>query len=377
MKPSVLIVTHEYLPYPGGIGRYCASLARAAGSAGYSVTVIAPDYGAPIHAEDVTEAVRVTRFPGDLFRLGQLARYRQLIRDHLSQRHYDYVLAADWPAILAIASIPTPGSHRLAMLHGTDVLMFHNSFRLRLARAGGRLGTFARLICNSDFTRGLLIEHYPRYATRADTVPLGVDQRWFGLPSSEALHAFGARIERAEEDLVVLTVARLDSRKGQAQTLDALARLPAALRKRVKYVCVGRTVEPSYVEQLRAQALSAGLSLVLTGSIPDEELLAAYNSADVFSLTASAQRNKVEGFGLVLLEAAAQGLPSVVTPVDAIPEVIADGHTGQVAATPEALANAFERLLLGDRGTWRANCIGHARRYSWDACARATFQPPR
>lgn len=371
---SILLVTHEYLPYPGGIGRYCAALAQAAGAAGVSVEVIAPGYGEACHAGDDSAAVKVHRFPGDSFRVQQMSSYRQLIRERLAKRHYHQIIAADWPAIVALGPIATPGSQRLATIYGTDVLMFSRSLRLWIKGAGRSLRSFDRLVCISEFTRSLIARHYPERLDRAEVVPLAVDAQWFAEPDAVALQAFNTRIDRQADDLVVLTVARLDSRKGHDRTLAALALLPEQLRSRVKYACVGRAVDGEYRQRLEALAAGSGIRLVLTDAIPDAEVLAAYRAADVFALTANAQPDKVEGFGLVLLEAAAQGLPAVVTPVDAIPEVIAPGVSGQIAATPEALANAFENLLAGDREGWRAGCIAHARRYTWDVCARATFR---
>jgi len=57
--------------------------------------------------------------------------------------------------------------------------------------------------------------------------------------------------------------------------------------------------------------------------------------------------SKTEGFGLVLLEAAAMCRPSLVTPVGAAGELVVDGRTGFVAAdsTPEALAAALRRAF--------------------------------
>jgi glycosyltransferase involved in cell wall biosynthesis len=54
-----------------------------------------------------------------------------------------------------------------------------------------------------------------------------------------------------------------------------------------------------------------------------------------------------EGFGLVLLEAMANGLPIVATAVSAIPEVVDDGRVGLLVPPedPAALARAMDRFL--------------------------------
>lgn len=373
MHRSILIATHEYLPYPGGIGRYCAALAGAAAAAGHRVAVLAPAYDGPVGSFCAEDGVTVHRFAGNTFQIAALGEYRARLRGLLASGAYDDVLAADWPALLALGPIATPGIRRLATIYGTEVLMFRRSWRLRLLGAGRALRSFDRLIGISGFTRDLLARQHPPLASRACAIPLGVDSGWFRTPSTEALAAFRTRCGIKDGIRVVLTVARLDSRKGHNRTIEALGRLPAALRCQVRYVCVGRIVDEAYAARLREQAAARSVDLLLTGPIPDAEVLAAYRSADVFALTANAEAHKVEGFGLVLLEAAAQGLPSVVTPVDAIPEVIAAGRTGHVADNPEALAAAFADVLDGDPQRWRDDCIAHARTFSWDVCARETF----
>lgn len=58
--------------------------------------------------------------------------------------------------------------------------------------------------------------------------------------------------------------------------------------------------------------------------------------------------SKTEGFGIVLLEAAAMGRPSLVTPVGAAGELVRDGVTGFVAgdSTADALADALRRAMV-------------------------------
>lgn len=372
---SILIVTHEYLPYPGGIGRYCASLASAAARIGCSVDVLAPDYGQPAHDDHQSVSVNVHRFEGGVFDIKKMAKYRDEIRKMTGSYSYDVILAADWPAILAIGSLPTPNSVRLATIFGTDVLLF-KSLRFRLLRASRALNSFDKFLSISEFSRNLICRHFPALASRTQVVPLGVDEKWFQSAHESAYQAFSERIGLETEDLIVLTVARLDSRKGHDRTLRALALVPESIRCRIKYVCIGLSVDEDYRSHLAELAKSAGIRLVLTGAIPDHELLAAYSMANVFALTANAMKNKVEGFGLVLLEAAAQGLPSVVTPVDAIPEVISTGNTGFIAESSVELAAAFESVLSGDRGSWRDSCITHAKKFSWDACAEGTLGYP-
>ncbi|MFM2449853.1 MAG: hypothetical protein RIS44_2303 [Pseudomonadota bacterium] len=372
-RKNILLVTHEYLPYPGGVARYCASVAEAAVRIGHRVTVLAPTHGEqPSATQAITESVRMKRFEGHIFHFRDLSRLKQAIEQALAQEHYDLIHAADWPAVIAVGKL-RPASDCIASLHGTDILVMKHSLRARLTGVSKALQHYQHFYCNSRYTQSLLETHFPKLSSRSSVTPLGVDDHWFDAPSSAACTNFNQRIGRQPNDQVVLTVARLESRKGQLTTIEALGALPAAQRQVLRYACVGKEVEDGYAQKLKQAARHHGVTLVLTGRIPDEELKAAYGTADVFALTGVEQPRSVEGFGLVLLEAAAQGLPAVVTQVQAIPEVVAPGITGWIAQHVASLPDCFAHALGAGGLALRQQCITRARQFTWDRCAAGTY----
>jgi glycosyltransferase involved in cell wall biosynthesis len=141
-------------------------------------------------------------------------------------------------------------------------------------------------------------------------------------------------------------------------------------------VVVGKAIDDAYPRQLQSAAAALGVELVLTGRITDSAVRAAYACADVFALTGVDIPNKVEGFGLVLLEAGAQGLPAVVTRVHAIPEVVLDGQSGVICASNDTalLSRAFAQVLFSATQPFqRKTCVARARSFSWNRCAAETY----
>lgn len=372
----ILLLTHEFPPYPGGVGRYCWSLSAAAARAGHRVTVLAPTHGSR-RSDQYRDppGVEVVHFAGDVFHFRELAALEQLVEDTLATDRWDLVHAADWPMIAALRNLEIEAPERVASLHGTDVLLLRHSLRARMARAHRSLKRFDSLVCNSAYTASLLRSGFPEVSD-IRVAPLGVDTQWFDEPTPAAVEAYRLRTGCAESDRIVLTVARIDERKGHLATLAALARLSERERRDLVYVCVGRTVDPTYERRIVETATALGVRTVLTGTLPDAELLAAYRTANVLALCGQEVPQKVEGFGLVLLEGAAQGLPAVVTNVQALPEVVVSGTTGWVCDgnDPSRLAVAFS-LALGSSGDpeVRAGCIAHARQFTWDRCSELTF----
>lgn len=380
-KPGVgkriLMLTHEYRPYPGGVARYCESLARAAvDHLGFEVTVLAPSHGS--HVDDsLDQGINVKRFAGDVFNF----KHRQSLISAaapLLKQNFDIVHVADWPMILAFHAIKEKAAKAsVVTMHGTDALVLSKSLKARWYGGRSALSDYQRICSNSRYTESLIgTKMKLRPGARKIVTPLGVDAGWFEPVTTESKAAFRRKVG-ADDKQVVLTVARVDRRKGQGLAIQAIGALPSALRNDVLYVMVGKVVDEAYAEELKQLAAQAGVQIVFAGRVEDEEVRAAYAAADVFALTADEVKGKVEGFGLVLLEAAAQGLPAVVTPLQGIPEVIADGVSGLIAGSKDIadIAKALQQLLQNDsqQKIDRLRCIEHARQFTWERCAELTY----
>lgn len=376
---DLLLLTHEFPPYPGGVARYCYSIGAAAARLGYNVTVLAPEHQ-PQSGTGSSDppGVDVVRFPGDVFDIRRLTALRKIVAPLLARQSWQIVHAADWPMVMAIGGIGVAaGTQLTASLHGTDILLLRHSYRARCAGSAKRLRAFERVVFNSRFTADLFEHAFPKLKPKdALVAPLGVDTAWFEQPTEAAQGTLKQLIEYQPADHIVLTVARIDSRKGHLRTIAALGRLPAAIRSRIKYVCIGLVSEPALRERILKSANSQGVRVCLTGALPNELVHAAYSVADVFALTAEPMRKRIEGFGLVLLEAAAAGLASVVTAVHAIPSVVLDRRTGWISA-PEDLdgiaANIAQALSTKTKAAMRDACIRHASSFTWEACAELTY----
>ena len=99
---------------------------------------------------------------------------------------------------------------------------------------------------------------------------------------------------------------------------------------------------------------STGAPVRLLGRVPDELLPGLYGAGDVFSMLC---RNRwggleQEGFGIVFVEAAAAGVPSVAGDSGGSAEAVGDGETGIVVRSPDAPARVADALadLLADEG---------------------------
>lgn len=187
----------------------------------------------------------------------------------------------------------------------------------------------------------------------------GVDSPRFA-PHAPTRTRVRAAFELTDHDCVALFVGGDWSRKGLPMAIDALARTVADGAP-VRLWVVGPGNEARY----RAHAERAGVGDRITffGRRADTETF--YRAADVFVLPSA-----YEAFSLALLEAAAAGLPVVVTPVNGAVDVVGHDEAGLlVDRTPESVASALARLA-GDPALRRRLGAQGRRRVSgwtWDA----------
>ena len=161
------------------------------------------------------------------------------------------------------------------------------------------------------------------HRARTLAIPLGVDHRRFSPEGRErARRKFDVRSK-----VVLSTVARLHAYKGHDTVFEALATLPTAVRDRFVYLIAG---QGSHEEALRATALKRGINSQVRwlGFVAEEDLPDVYRASDLFVLCTheASQRQEVEGFGLVFLEAQACGTPVVGTRCGGIPEAVQEGE---------------------------------------------------
>ena len=212
--------------------------------------------------------------------------------------------------------------------------------RRRLAREGHLF------LCASSFIRQKLLETgFPE--SRTHTHYIGVDCRTI----QPRVHL--------EEQLRILHVARLVEVKGTRYLLRAFARV-ARSHDLVRLLIIGDGPLRRPLQALAA-SLGVGDRVEFLGALPHAEVLASMRKAAMLVLPGiRTATGREEGLGMVLLEAAATGVPIIGSRVGGIPECIVDGKTGFLvperdeealtARMGELLADPERRRAMGAAG---------------------------
>jgi phosphatidylinositol alpha-1,6-mannosyltransferase len=166
----------------------------------------------------------------------------------------------------------------------------------------------------------------------------------------------------------ILTVARLDSRKGHETVLRAIPEVLQAFPN-VVYVIVGDGPQRAALERL-VRSLGIDEHVVFAGGVSDAEIPAYYRTCEIF-----VQPNRRmpdgddEGFGLVFLEAGACRRPVVGGRSGGVPEAVVDGETGILVNgdSVKETGDAIIRLLGNPELSSRMATAGWSwsRRFDW------------
>ena len=357
-----LVVTNDFPPRPGGIQAFVHSLASRLPAG--EVVVYAPAWKGAA-AFDARQSFPVVRHPTSLMlpTPDVLRRARAIAATEGCDRVWFGAAAP-----LALLARPLGTDRSVASTHGHEVgWALLPGARSVLRRIGRDVDVVTYL---GDYTRRRLEPALGPHATTAQLAS-GVDTSVF-RPGCGG-HDVRRRLALTGRPVVVC-VSRLVPRKGQ----DVLIRALPAIQLRAPgaaLLCVGGGPDAARLQRLAAEHGVAG-DVVLTGSVPWEELPAHYDAGDVFAMPCRTRRAglEVEGLGIVFLEASATGLPVVAGRSGGSPDAVRDGETGHVVdgTSVAAVADAVAGLLEQPDRARAMGAAGRAwvqREWRWDVLA--------
>ncbi len=134
-----------------------------------------------------------------------------------------------------------------------------------------------------------------------------------------------------KDTIVLFTVGRLVRRKGHVWFIkNVLSQLP----HKYIYAVAGAGREQGLIEQ--AAAAIGNDRVRVMGRLTDDELKILYNAADIFVQPNIAVDGDVEGFGLVLLEAALCGKKILAADIEGISDAVTNNENGSLLASGAA-----------------------------------------
>ena len=319
-----LILAKGYPPSVGGLETYAALLAEGLGVK-HRVDVLT-FWDGETASKPVDTYAKVRRLkpstnePVSWLRM-TLTLLSRLIKHDLP----DVVVAVTWK--VGLAYIPLKWLVRrplLVIAHGAEITRHaHSKYLVFLMHIVFRLAD--RVIAISKFTSSVVCREIGVAPEQVTVVPNGIDvERFNPIDSTEAKRKLGL-----EDRMVLLTVSRLDARKGHDRMLLQLSDLWEH-HPELEYCIVGDGPRRQQLE-IMVKDLQLPDSIVrFVGQVPDDLLDLYYSAADVFVMLnlQTANNEDFEGFGFVFAEAGLFGKPCLGGDNAGVRDVIMHGKTG-------------------------------------------------
>ena len=369
----LLVLTELFLPTKGGTAVWAAEVyKRLGGKEIHIVTAAVPGS----EAVDATHPNTIHRL--NLKRVPWLRPESLVMYARFFLKSLALALTHRFDAIHAFRALPEGlVAWAVARLTFRSVVIYAHGEELTTWGRGGkyRAMRFAlchadRVIANSEHTRDTLI------ATGVDAVRIaiiypGVDVSVFrpGLDVSGLRDSLGIR----PDEKLVFSVGRLSRRKGFDQMVRAVAQLHAEGIP-LRYVIAGIGVDADYLDGLIAEHNAQGI-VHRIGAVSEADLPRWMNTCDVFAMPNRDINGDNEGFGMVFIEAAACGKPSLAGRAGGTGAAVVEKHTGirvdgeSVDEITAALVQLLGKtgLMMGQNGFRRI-----AESFTWERVAAKT-----
>jgi phosphatidylinositol alpha-1,6-mannosyltransferase len=357
---EVLLVTRNLPPLVGGMERLMQNL--AAGVSQYAkLTVIGPR-GCSQYLPSNTRVLEVPDKLGPFLMISTWLAIRECHRGK-----FDTVIGGSGLIAPTLGVLSTLFSCKTVIyLHGLDLivnnLLYQDIFVPCIRRVD-------RLVVNSVNTRKIALAKGIK-SSQTTIVNPGTDIP--NIPSDTILEQFRYRHEIRFQK-VLLFVGRMTKRKGLSGFVrNSLPRILEA-EPTAGLVVVGKNPEDSLNQLGEEKAVLAAVAdlklqdrVTFLGQVTDDALLASYAIADVQIFPLVEVEGDVEGFGMVAIEAAALGTPTIAFDAGGVADAISTRNGFLVKPGDYQTFADLVVHVLRKKVPSHEDCIKHAKEYCWD-----------
>lgn len=347
MKRTV-VISQVFPPQVGGSGRWLWEIYRRLPTEAAHVIT---DQAIDSDRFDAACPLSINRLPMSLPDLGGLwpvgcHRYASLARrikfltagKGVRALHAGKLVPEGWLARKLSKRIGVPFA---CFVHGEEIPIYQSSRELAyMARRTARASQV--LIANSVHTFRRVAETWPDLKHKAVVLHPGVDAAKY-LSRLED-HDYISKMGWSHRS-VVLTVGRLQTRKGHDRMIEALPEIRKSIPN-ILYAIVGDGPERGRLIRL-AKDFGVSSYVQFGGEVTEEDLIACYQNCDLFVLPNRTVGDDFEGFGMVLVEAQACGKAVIAGRSGGVAETMDPGRTGLIidCSNPSEIAENVVALL--------------------------------
>ena len=343
---KILLIAENWPPRVGGIENYLTNIVRYLRSANF--TVVAPKAKGVKASNGLVKRAAVIRkkFFWPLIRPAWRPLYGWIIKRAGVQPHE--------VTLCGKALFEGLVGYKIKKKYNIPYVVFTYAMEIE---TWARVKKNVRRLCKVLWSADRVV--YINEVTKKTLLAMGVREKqlvkiWPGVESRYFKKIGERQIDKIKkkygiEGLYILTTARLIKRKGVDVVIEAFSMIDKVRFEHVSLVVAGDGPESQGLKE-KAEKMWVNNSVIFLGQVPNAELPVLYSGAETFIMTPYKVDDDIEGFGIVYLEAAACGTPSIATRSGGAGEAVVNMKTGLVIKpnSPEETKNAIELMLEND-----------------------------
>ena len=246
------------------------------------------------------------------------------------------IICDSWKSLEQLRTEGVPAV--LCLAHGTELPVQCSPAKTK--RIQRSLAKATAVIANSNYTAD---RTKPFLASLAHLHVINPGIHKPAVADKNTIDRIEARL--SQHSPVLISVARLQKRKGHNQIIQLLPKLLPKYPE-LLYVIIGKGSEQISLQKL-VQTLKLENNVLFAGTTSDAELSAYLDHSHLFLMPGNTDGNDVEGFGIAYIEAAYHGVPAVAGRSGGATEAVIDEQTGLLctAGDDTAFFAAVSRLL--------------------------------
>jgi glycosyltransferase involved in cell wall biosynthesis len=342
LKKSIILFSFEFPPVTtGGIGKVAFQKYRKFQEYGYTVHLVST-----VKSKNRKSLWYAIPPKNNFIKVTKSFLYCLWIIIRFSPR-FIYCLSGTYIGFIAFLLHKLFATPYFIMAHGHEFMQFGaQSFISKILKIV--YNNAAAVFSVSNFTKRELLKRGVK-KHKVHTVYNSIESPDPNIVKSHDILREKDRLHVSPSGLVLLTVSRLDKRKGHSNVIRALkdifSEIPEA-REKILYIITGSGPEEQRITKLISE-YKLEKNVILYGHVSEDKLPLLYTLADLFIMpnVIIHDRGNVEGFGIVFLEAAVHGLPSIAGIHGGSAEVVLDGETGFLV-NGNNVAEIKEKILL-------------------------------
>ena len=289
-----LIITRSFPPEIGGMQNLMWGLANEL-SKNYMIKVFA-DYHKDYVTFDKKVSFTIERVSG--IKIFRKYRKAQLINEFIKQNKTKGIIADHWKSFELIKT----NKKKICLIHGKEIN--HEKGTNLNKRFLKVLNDMEVIVANSQYTKELAIKR-------------GVDENKIVIinPGIELVQGLNKEMLDKVESLLkhksprLITVSRFDKRKNHEKIIMALRNLKQ-IYPSIIYICIGCGDEEQNIKKL-VEELDLKEQVMFFKDISNELKNSLIVKSNIFVMPSVVHKKSVEGFGIVYVEAAQHGVPSI------------------------------------------------------------------